>query len=161
LTDLATAVIVETRAEVIAPTQKIIAQLGYRAEVVNTVSQLQQCVDLGGDIRLIIAKTQLADLPPIELVDLIRRNSRGNQVPIVFFSDDVIAPDGLDPDQQGLNAKRWDGPTTWIQQPNSPAAFAGVLDQIDRQRRLPQLTMIDRKVFRREAEALLAADRSE
>jgi CheY-like chemotaxis protein len=161
LADLPTAVIVETRPEVIAPIQRIISQLGYSGEVVHNVAQLRQCIDRGGDVRLIISKTQLADLSPIELVDVIRRSSRGNELPIVFFSDDVTAPEGLDPDQQGIDAMRWDGPTVWIDQPRTSAAFTGILERIDLGRRLPPLSPIDRQQFRREANALISSDGSE
>ncbi len=158
LGDLPSAIIVETRPEVIAPIQQIIARLGLRGEVVHNVSQLQQCVDRGGDIRLIVAKTQLSDMTPIELVDVIRRTSRGNQVPIVFYGDESMEPSGLAPDQQGIDAMRWDGPTVWIDQPTTPSAFTGVLDRIDRTQRLPPLSAIDRQRFRREATELISSE---
>ncbi len=161
LEDLPTAVIVETRPEVIAPIQQVVARLGYRSTVVHSVAQLQQCVALGGDIRLIVTKSQLSDFPPIELIDIVRRTNRGSRLPIVMYGVNHIAREALDPDLHGADSARWKGPTEWIEQPMTTAAYVGILDRIDRQRRLPPLSTIDRQRFRREASATLHGSDSE
>lgn len=155
LADLPTVVLVETRPEVIAPIQQVVARFGFRGVTVANASQLRQCLDRGGDIRLVITKTQLSDLLPIELIDVIRRTSRGNQLPIVLYGANQVAREELDPDLHGSDSVRWDGPTEWVQQPTAPSAYVGILDRIQRQRRLPPLSSVDRQRFRHEASEML------
>jgi CheY-like chemotaxis protein len=155
LADLPTVVLVETRPEVIAPIQQVVARFGFRGVTVANASQLRQCLDRGGDIRLIITKTQLSDLLPIELIDVIRRTSRGNQLPIVLYGANQVAREELDPELHGSDSVRWDGPTEWVQQPAAPSAYVGILDRIERQRRLPPLSSVDRQRFRHEASEFL------
>ncbi len=150
LTDRPTAIIVETRPEVIAPIQRVLSTLGYNGVPVQSVAQLIQFIERGGDIRLIVSKTQLADLPPIELIDFVRRTSRGSQLPIVFYGDPSVSR-VIDSDQQSTASMRWDGPIEWISQPITPSAYDGILDRIERQRRLPPLSPLDRQRLRDEA----------
>lgn len=161
LGDLPTAVIVETRPEVIAPIQQVVARLGYRSIVVHNVAQLEQCVALGGDIRMIVSKSQLSDFPPIELVDVVRRTNRGRRLPIVMYGINHGAREIIDPDLHGADATRWSGPIEWIEQPATMAAYVGILDRTDRQRRLPPLSTIDRQRYRREASLILNGSDSE
>jgi CheY-like chemotaxis protein len=164
LTDLPTAIIVETRPEVIATLQNVIARLGYSSELVGDAAQLQRRVDRGGDIRLLISKTGLVDLAPLELVDVLRRTSRGRELPILFYQTEPLTEaeltaDIFDPALQNQDWRRGDGPIQWIERPVTTAAYAGILDRVARQRRLPALSTIDRQRFRREAGEILAAIR--
>ncbi len=160
LNDLPTAIIVETRPEIVSPIQQLITRLGYSGVTVQNVAQLQRSIDLGGDLRLIVSKTQLADLSPIEMLDVVRRTGRGNQVPIVFYGSpsgsNEISPNQQDLDFLGRDSARWPGPMVWIDTPATAAAFDGVFDQIAQSRRLPPLSVIDRQRFRREAESWIA-----
>ena len=146
LADTPKAILVETRPDVIIAIETILGDLGFKVEVAHTVATLQRCVRQGGDLRMVVAKTQLADLPPIELIDLVRRLDRGRDVPIIFFGPD--APD--------LGAFRWRAPTIWIDQPASTAGLEDLRNQVRRQRRLPQLTFIDRQMYRDAATEKLA-----
>ena len=83
------AILVETRPGIALSIEGMLSDLGYDVTVVESVARLLNLVDAGGDLQLIIAKTQLWDLPPIELVDRVRRTSRGRSVPIVLYSDRV------------------------------------------------------------------------
>ena len=155
LNDRPTAIIVETRPEVVAAIQQVISDLGYAGIPVESVAQLMQRIDRGGDIRLIVAKGELSDLPPIQLIDLVRRTSLGSQLPIVFYGDRSVS-NGLDTDQQSAVAIRWESPIQWIGQPVTTSAYEGILDQINRQRRLPPLSMLDRQQFHRQAEEFIS-----
>lgn len=140
-----TAVLVETRPNIILQQELILGSMGFEVIVVPSVAGLQRCVDRGGDLRFILSKTQLADLPPVELVDMVRRIDRGADLPILFF--------GTDP--PGLNEGRWDTPTLFIDKPASPAAFNDLLDQRAQQRRMDALSPIERSGYRDQATELL------
>ncbi|MGI9472106.1 MAG: hypothetical protein ACR2NZ_11265 [Rubripirellula sp.] len=146
LNDKPKAILIETRPDVIISIESILGDLGFKVEVAHTVSTLQKCIRQGGDLRMVVAKTQLPDLPPIELVDLVRRLDRGRDVPIIFYG----------PDSPILGAFRWRAPTIWIDQPASTAGLEDLRNQVLRQRRLPQLTYIDRQMYRDAATAVLA-----
>jgi hypothetical protein len=146
LGDQPSAILVETRADLIIPLEKILGDLGYQVDVVGSVAQLQRRVARGGDIRMILSKTELADYPPVEMLDLVRRTDRGRDIPILFY--------GWEP--PGIDHGRWQAPTVLIERPASAAAFDGLLDTVERKRRLPAMSVIDRQSFRAAATELLS-----
>ena len=152
LKDLPLAVIVETRQEVVAPLVQLLAALGFHGVTVQNVGQLQRLIDRDGDIGIIVSKQQLADLPPSEAVDVIRRTSRGRQLPIVFYGSDQRQAI-----QFGDEATRWNGPTYWIERPKTAAGLHEVLFELSTRRRMPPLTALDRRHFRQSAIELLGA----
>jgi hypothetical protein len=145
LSDRPSAILVETRADVIIPLEVILGDLGFDVNVVGSVSELQRVVARGGDLRLILSKTELADFSPIEMTDLIRRTNRGRQLPIVFY--------GAEP--PGLVTARWQAPTVWIDRPASAAGLDALRDMVKRKRRLPPLSIIDRQTYRDASTQLL------
>ena len=140
------AILVETRADTTLQAETLLSSIGFNVEVVHSVAALQRAVRRGGDLRMIVAKTQLADLPPIEMVDSVRRLDRGKQVPIVFYG-----PSGPD-----LSAKRWRAPTIWINQPASMTELENLRRQVQQSRRIPQMTFLDRQTYQEMAAQLLA-----
>jgi CheY-like chemotaxis protein len=146
LGDQPSAILVETRADLIIPLENLLSDLGYQVDVVGSVAQLQRRVARGGDIRMILSKTELSDLPPIEMLDLVRRTDRGRDIPILFY--------GWQP--PGIDHGRWRAPTVLIERPASTAAFDGLLDTVERKRRLPAMSVIDRQSFRAAATAMLS-----
>ena len=147
LGDQPTAILVETRPEVVIRVETILSKLGYATCVVQSVRELQRVIDRGGDIRLILSKIELSDLPPVEMVDLVRRTSRGRNLPILFYG----------PEDPALMWKRWDAPTVVTKTPSSAAGLYEVLDAVRRNRRLPSLTAIDRQHYRDTAEKKTAS----
>jgi CheY-like chemotaxis protein len=141
-----TAILVETRSEVVLHMERLLGSIGFEVEVVGSVSQLQRRVARGGDLRMILSKTQLSDLPPVELIDLVRRIDRGHELPIVFYGSKPAA---------GIQGARWQTPTMLIDLPVSAAAFDGMLDAVARKRRVPALSVIDRQSYRNAAITLL------
>jgi hypothetical protein len=141
-----TAILVETRSEVVLHMERLLGNIGLEVEVVGSVSQLQRRVARGGDLRMILSKTELADLPPVEMIDLVRRIDRGHDLPIVFYGSEPVA---------GIQGARWQTPTMLIDLPVSAAAFDGMLDAVARKRRVPPLSVIDRQSYRKEAVTLL------
>ncbi len=95
---------------------------------------------------MILSKTELPDLPAIEMIDLVRRTDRGRDVPIVLYGAEVA----------GLSARRWPAPLVLLDRPASTAAFADVIEQTERRRRLPPLSPIDRQIYRELATESLA-----
>ncbi len=85
LGDRPLAILVETRSDVIVRQETILSRLGYQTQVVGSVLGLERCIQRGGDLRLVLSKTQLADHPPVELIDRVRRAPLGKSVPIIFF----------------------------------------------------------------------------
>ena len=123
----------------------MLTDLGFRVSVASSVSKLLSEIDSGGDVRLILAKTQLWDMPAIELVDRVRRNPRGREVPIVLYGDDEVQ----------LGENRWDAATVLIPPPASTAAFDEVFSITGRRGRLSELSPLERREFRRLASELL------
>ena len=85
LGNLPSAILVETRDDVVIRQESILSSVGYQVDVVGSVAQLQRRVVRGGDIRMILSKTELADASPIEMIDLVRRIPQGRDIPIVFY----------------------------------------------------------------------------
>jgi hypothetical protein len=154
LKDRPTAIVVETRDALTLHYEALFAELGWDAVVVPDVATLRRQVDLGGDVRLILSKTQLSDFAPIELVDVVRRAPRGGSIPIVFYEDD-----GLLLDESTLGTKRWSAPVLSVKPPATPAALDGLLDAIGRRQRLPALSVLDRQRYRTLASSVLSEDR--
>ncbi len=146
LKDQPTAILVETRAGVIVQQETLLRQLGYDVEVVGSVAALQRRVARGGDLRMILSKTELADMTAIEMIDVVRRLNRGREVPIVFYGAEVI----------GLQSNRWAAVTVLVNRPASTAAFHAAITETKRRRRLPQLTAIDRQMYRETAAEMLS-----
>lgn len=146
LTNKPNAILVETRSDTTLQAETLLSSIGFDVEVVRSVAELQRAIRRGGDLRLILAKTQLADLPPIEMVDSVRRLDRGRQVPIVFYG-----PTGPD-----LSSRRWRAPTLWIDQPASTAELENLRRQVKQSRRIPQMTFLDRQTYQTEAAQALA-----
>ena len=140
------AILVETRADTTLQAETLLSSIGFNVEVVGNVASLQRAVRRGGDLRMIVAKTQLSDLPPIEMIDTVRRLDRGKQVPIVFYG----------PSGPNLSDKRWRAPTIWIDQPASVTELENLRRQIQQSRRIPQMTFLDRQTYQTIAAQLLA-----
>lgn len=146
LGDQPSAILVETRADLIIPLEQILNQLGFQVNILGSVAQLQRRVARGGDIRMILSKTELIDASPVEMLDMTRRTDRGRDIPILFF--------GWEPPR--ISHGRWNAPTLLIERPVSTAAFDGLLDRVERRRRFPALSAVDRQSFRAAATAALS-----
>ena len=146
LTNKPNAILVETRADTTLQAETLLSSIGFEVQVVRSVAALQHAIRRGGDLRLILAKTQLADLPPIEMVDSVRRLDRGRQVPIVFYG-----PTGPD-----LSSRRWRAPTLWVTQPASITELENLRRQVKQSRRIPQMTFLDRQTYQTKAAQALA-----
>ena len=146
LTNKPSAILVETRADTTMQAETLLRSIGFDVEVVPSVAALQHAIRRGGDLRLILAKTQLADLPPIEMVDSVRRLDRGRQIPIVFYG-----PTGPD-----LSSRRWRAPTLWVNQPTSIVELENLRRQVKQSRRIPQMTFLDRQTYQTKAAQALA-----
>lgn len=144
------ALIVDTRVERESQIERLIASLGYRVEVANSVSGAIRQVALGGDLRLVISTSTLPDRSVLELVDGIRRHPFGRQAAIFIHGphDSSI--------QVAVDEKRWDRPVFHIELPNSAAGWgvhlAPVVDQpIGRLQGFDPLSAAQRFEFRRQA----------
>jgi CheY-like chemotaxis protein len=146
LEDRPQAILVETRSEVIVSIEHLLTDLGFRVTVVPSVSRLLSEINAGGDLRLILAKTQLWDMPAIELVDRVRRLPRGRRVPIILYGDDEVR----------LGEDRWEAATVVIPQPATTAIMDEVLASTQRRSRLTELSALDRREFRRLADQWLS-----
>lgn len=146
LDDAPTVILVETRSDVSVPIEKLLSDLGLKVEVVTSVDELQKLVSRGGDLRMVIAKSQLADLSPLEMIDSVRRMHRGRQLPIVVYGDEPPY----------LGDARWTAPTTWIEGSITMSSLNELFDLAQRSRRMPALTHIDRQQYRESAAAILS-----
>lgn len=142
LDKLPTVVLVETSPEAILVQEQILGQMGYEVRIAGSVNQVQRLIRDGGDIRMIVSTTRLRDATAIEMLDLVRRTQRGHHVPIVFYGEDEVI---------GLDSERWAAPAIQIERPVSTFAFRDLVTQIDRMRRLPPLTSVDRQLYQQEA----------
>ncbi|TWU59907.1 hypothetical protein Poly51_01800 [Rubripirellula tenax] len=154
LNDRPHAILVETRPAYSTHFEKLFDRLGWDATVVSSVSELQREIDRGGDLRMILSKVQLADLAPIEMVDIVRRAPRGGEAPIVFYDDDNQAGDS-EGAAVALSQSRWTSSVDLIDPPVSRAGFDGLLNRIATRRRLPPLSVLDRQRFRQDAAEIL------
>jgi hypothetical protein len=147
LDQLPSAIVIETRSEVAMQQEIILAKMGYQTEVIGSVLDLERCIAKGGDLRLILSKTQLWDISPVEMIDRVRRTPYGQNVPIVFYGDAAV----------GINSSRWNAISRLIDMPGTPAAYTDLFLDLELVNRLPALTGIDRQAFRRQASDFLEA----
>lgn len=145
-----TAIIVETRADVIARLLGILTELGFYGEVAGGAGELARRIEAGGDLRLVLLKSDLADLSAVEMIDRIRRTRHGRLLPIVFYGSRV----GADA-EAAVPSTRWDAPLVWIEPPKTSAALYGVLEHDRQHRLLPPLSVVDRSRFAQQAAELL------
>ena len=141
---LPTAVLLETLPDVVVRQEGLLSRMGLQVSVVGSAADLLRRVDAGGDIRLILAKTEIADTTPVELVDRVRRVSRGRELPILFYG--YPSP--------GLDTERWaasDYPASvaLIDHPVSTEGLRQAYEAARGFRQLPPLSTIDRHRFRR------------
>jgi len=142
LGDRPLALLLETRPHVIVQLEGLLHSQGYQVLVASTASDLEKLVDQGGDLRLIFAKTQIADRTPLETLDSIRRQSRGAALPVLFYG--TFPP--------GLESPRW-GATTLHDDPFPTLASLSELEQAAHlQQRLPPLSVLDRQHYRKLAQ---------
>ncbi len=142
------AILVETRGEVILEQEKILKALGYDVKVVQTVAALEREVARGHELELILSKTELYDHPAVELIDRVRRTKLGATVPILFYGPAV----------SGIHTLRWQGVSKLIDRPKTAYAYTELLLNIQNARRLPELTSLDRQLYRETAVEFLALD---
>ncbi len=145
LDNLPSAIVIETRSEVAMQQEIILAKMGYQTEIIGSVLDLERCIAKGGDLRLVLSKTQLWDIPPVEMIDRVRRIPNGQNVPIVFYGEPAV----------GIDSSRWNAISRLIDLPGTPAAYTDLLLDLDLINRLPALTGIDRQAFRRQASDFL------
>ena len=132
------AMLVETRSEVILTQEKILSSLGFDVVVVDCVAQAEAEIAKGNELHLVVSKTNLFDHPPVELIDRVRRSHLGARVPILFYGETNSTIESL----------RWNGFARKIEQPKSPDAYVDLLYDLDLQRRMPELTTLDRRAYR-------------
>ena len=151
LGDMPSVLLLATRPGIIVEQEGLLNRLGYQVQVVGSGAELIKSLNKGGDLQWILAKTEIADMSAIELVDRVRRNPRGRNLPILFFGHP--AP--------GLESIRWstnDGaaPAMMIDRPASIEAFDALERSLQGYQRLPDMTAIDRDRFRSIATDALA-----
>jgi CheY-like chemotaxis protein len=144
------ALIVDTRVERESQIERLIASMGYRVEVANSVSGAIHQVALGGDLRLVISTSILPDRSVLELVDGVRRHPFGRQAAIFIHGpyDSSI--------QVAVDEKRWDKPVFHIELPNSAAGWGVLLEPVvdqpvGRLQGFDPLSAAQRFEFRRQA----------
>ena len=145
LGDQPLAILVETRTEVIIRYENLLRQMGMRVEIASTVAQAQRLADQGGDLRVILAKQQLVDRTPIELIDTIRRTQRGRNIPIAIFGEEEIS----------LGAPRWSAPTEFLFEPVTAVTLNTLLERSNQRYYLPPISEADRTQYREQAQTLL------
>ncbi|MCA9140445.1 MAG: hypothetical protein KDB00_26925 [Planctomycetales bacterium] len=147
-----TAIVLETRPVIALRQESILGQLGYEVRLVESAHQAEREVASGGDLRLVISKIQISDAATAELVDRIRRQPRGNVVPIVFYRDAETSEKSVQRTELETTSNRWISENTpsvyLVDLPGSPAALTEVLLEVDSKRRLPPLSVADRSSFR-------------
>jgi len=147
-----TAVLVETRATVALRQERVLGELGFEVRVVETVLQAEREIAQGGDLRVLVSKLRLADMPPPELVDRVRRRPKGRELPVVFFKDPDASERRIKLTEQETASLRWNDSahrlTYLLPLPGTQSAYAEVLADVRANRRLPPLTATDRLAYR-------------
>ena len=144
LTDRPILILVETRSSVRVDTERLAAEMGLQLECVPTVADLLRRIQRGGDLRVIVSKSNLKDQRPIELLDSVRRLPRGKRLPILFYPADQIE----------LNMpfeSRWDAPLVQLDGPVTRSAIADSMAAARHTPSIEPLTGLDRRLFRRTA----------
>ena len=113
-------------------------ELDYTVTNVQSLQALQDDLSRGGDIRMIVAAVQLPEYRSAALVRLVRDHPNGKNVPIAFYRKSI----------SGVELEPWDPYSGEYRQPNTAAAYAKVLFDIERTQTLPPLTALDRKIYR-------------
>jgi CheY-like chemotaxis protein len=155
LQDRPKVLLVETRPDIAHPIQTMLNSGGYEVETVSSVAQLLRSIDLGGDIRMIVSKRQLADRVPVEMVDLVRRITTMRHVPIVFFNEPAIDDElGFYSSTQPAESpmlpivdSRYADITVQIDFPKSMLAFEPVFRAQSARQRISGLSAADRRYF--------------
>ena len=161
MTDAPVAVVVETRREIAGLVAASLRDSGYGVERVTSVESMRDRLARGGDIALVVAKLNLPDRTPLELVDRVREIPRTRDVPVVFYADPVVEGTLLFDTAQKPGValpvidRRHDAPVLQIDFPNSPRAFDALRRSIRSRRRVPTLSPAERRLFRDEATRLL------
>ncbi|MEM6468872.1 MAG: hypothetical protein AAF802_04835 [Planctomycetota bacterium] len=154
------AILIETRQEIAISMENVLAQAGVEVFPVTNAAAAEKLLAQKGDISLLLSKVMLPDSTATELVDRVRRLSRGKQVSIVFFTDDDTPESSRRLAEIETTSERWTregaSPAFLVDLPGSAAAFAPVLRKASVMQRLPPLTIGDRTQFRRTAEAALS-----
>ncbi|MEO1524862.1 MAG: hypothetical protein AAFX06_05470, partial [Planctomycetota bacterium] len=152
LPDRPTAILIETRPFIALAQESILSQLGFEVETVQSVNAAERVIGKGGDLELVVSKLRLADAGATELVDRLRRSPRSSGVAIVFYDDGDASERTVRSATLETTSRRWDRehfPTVRVVPlPGDPTAFGAVLRELDVRRRLPSLTIADRRSFR-------------
>ena len=146
LDDQPSAILIETRPDVLLTYEKLLRSMGYGVKNASSVAQAQRLVDQGGDLRLVLAKQQLSDRTVLELIDTVRRTHRGRNIPIAIFGEN----------EMDLGSRRWRAPTVFLFEPMTEVTIGRVLQKADEIMTLPQLSSSDRSRLKEQAESLLS-----
>jgi hypothetical protein len=133
------------RTQEVLAIETLLSNLGLEVEVVSSMKELQRSVARGGDLRLVIAKNDYADLPAVEMIDLVRRINRGRRLPVAVYGGEAPF----------LGEERWAAPTTWMEEDVTLSSLGGLFDLVERSRRMPPLTILDRQDYRDQAASIL------
>jgi len=135
-------ILVENRLELVAQIEQRLSAMGYRVEVVHSVEEAIQTIDLGGDVRFVVSTTILPDRSSLEMVDLIRRRPLGHDIPIILHGP---IDRGVD---VAINSERWFAPVVYVELPNTVAGWSLVLGPLRQTRLLEPLSAIERLEYR-------------
>ncbi len=148
LTRRPVAIIVETIPEFVSLQETLLTTIGFQVDTVVTVAELERRVAAGGDLRLVLSKSGLADARPIELVDRVRRLPRGGKLPIIFYTDE----------EDVLGSNLFSAPTVQMPVPRSVRPLTELLIQWQRVAALPPLIEAERNLFQSLAREALGID---
>tara|TARA_R110002049_G_scaffold27321_2_gene94072 strand:- start:179199 stop:181166 length:1968 start_codon:yes stop_codon:yes gene_type:complete len=151
LGDLPTSLLLETRPEIIVQLEGLLSRIGHHVEVVGSGAELERRVAAGGDLRLIVSKTGIADMSAVEMADRVRRTPRGRELPILLYGSP----------SPGLETDRWlngqsSAPIVQIDRPVSTDRMIQVRDLSQQRQQLPALSSIDRQRYQQIASDALA-----
>ncbi|MCC9655339.1 hypothetical protein [Rhodopirellula halodulae] len=79
-------VVLENRPEIISGWERIMNSAGYDARIVSTVASLERMIALGDDVRLVVSKREPKDASAIEMIDVVRRQPLGRDIPLLIYS---------------------------------------------------------------------------
>ena len=152
LPDRPTAILIETRPFIALSQESILGQLGFEVRTVETAMAAERAIAKGGDVGLVVSKIRLADMRPTELVDRVRRLPRGAGVGIVFYDDGDASERTVNLASLETTARRWKNTASpgvrVVPLPGDPTALSGVIRQMTLLKRLPSLTLADRRSYR-------------
>lgn len=152
LSDRPVAILIETRPAITLRQTTLLGQLGFSVRSVQSVFDAEQEIANGGDLRMVVSKIRLSDLQPAELVDRVRRQSNGSNVPIVFFNDNDAPEKSVRAVEIETASGRWGGgnqPAVYlVDLPGDISAYRPALFEMAAKRRLEPLTVSDRAGYR-------------